>query len=308
MEDFGYKKPQNTDKNKNLFNKKFLTIFATFLSIAIFIYISKKAYYFFNNHNSKNIETIKGPDFAIKITENNDYQNTENDAFNSTIYENILNRHKNNLEKENIKINKHQEPAYPPINNKEIIQSDDIINNLEKNIKKNNNSKSEINEIIVKNNESYSQKSAQSDSKKIINNLAKEDLSANKENLTPNKLSPKNINKDEKIANLKNIIDSKDTNKAPNNNLEKKYKSIRVQISAMSSKENCKDYFQKLSNQYSKLFSKRKSYVEEANLGKRGIFYRLQIGDFFNQIEAEEFCAQFISQTQKNRSECIIVE
>ena len=51
-----------------------------------------------------------------------------------------------------------------------------------------------------------------------------------------------------------------------------------------------------------------KYFIEEADLGRRGVFYRLQIGDFFNQIDAEEFCTRFVSQAQKTRSDCIIVE
>jgi hypothetical protein len=76
----------------------------------------------------------------------------------------------------------------------------------------------------------------------------------------------------------------------------------------MSSKEGCEEYFKKLNRLYPNIFSRTKYYIEQADLGKRGIFYRLQIGDFFNQVDAEEFCAGFISQTQKSRSECIIVE
>jgi hypothetical protein len=44
------------------------------------------------------------------------------------------------------------------------------------------------------------------------------------------------------------------------------------------------------------------------SLGKRGIFYRLQIGEFFNQIEAEEFCGKYVAQTKKSRADCIVVE
>ena len=76
----------------------------------------------------------------------------------------------------------------------------------------------------------------------------------------------------------------------------------------MSSKENCEEHWKKLSRLYPKVFSGTKYFIEEADLGRRGVFYRLQIGDFFNQIDAEEFCTRFVSQAQKTRSDCIVVE
>ena len=51
-----------------------------------------------------------------------------------------------------------------------------------------------------------------------------------------------------------------------------------------------------------------KYFVQEVKLGQKGTFYRLQIGEFESQVEAENFCVKFIAQTQKTRSDCIVVE
>lgn len=83
---------------------------------------------------------------------------------------------------------------------------------------------------------------------------------------------------------------------------------LRVQIAAMTSKEAAKDYWQKISNTNSNIFSGLKPFVEQVDLGKRGVFFRLQIGNFFNQTDAEEFCARYVAQTKKGRADCIIVE
>ncbi|MBP7710526.1 MAG: SPOR domain-containing protein [Rickettsiales bacterium] len=85
-------------------------------------------------------------------------------------------------------------------------------------------------------------------------------------------------------------------------------RAIRVQVAAMTSKAAADDTWKKLSKLYSGLFSGLKPFVEEADLGKRGIFYRLQIGNFFNQVEAEEFCEKYVAQTKKSRGDCIVVE
>ncbi len=93
-----------------------------------------------------------------------------------------------------------------------------------------------------------------------------------------------------------------------NDNISNKRKSIKIQIAALTSENSAQDYWKKVSNSNSKLFSGLSSFIQKVDLGKRGIFYRLQIGNFPDQTEAEKFCNSYISQTQKNRADCIIVE
>jgi cell division septation protein DedD len=87
-----------------------------------------------------------------------------------------------------------------------------------------------------------------------------------------------------------------------------KKRQIRVQVAAMTSKDAAQDAWKKIHHLHTDLFSGLKPVIEEVDLGKRGIFYRLQIGNFFNQIEAEEFCGKYVAKTKKNKSDCIIVE
>ena len=85
-------------------------------------------------------------------------------------------------------------------------------------------------------------------------------------------------------------------------------KIVRVQIAAMSSRDAASEHWQKLSGHYSSIFSDLKPFIEKVDLGKRGIFFRLQVGNFPNQIEAEKFCGQYVAQTRKNSADCIVVE
>lgn len=85
-------------------------------------------------------------------------------------------------------------------------------------------------------------------------------------------------------------------------------RSVRVQVAAMTSKESANNAWKALRDVYPKLFNNLKPYIHEVDLGKRGIFYRLQIGEFFNQVEAEEFCRKYILASNKSRSDCILVE
>jgi hypothetical protein len=82
----------------------------------------------------------------------------------------------------------------------------------------------------------------------------------------------------------------------------------RVQLAAMNSSTAANDYWQRLNNKYPRLFSGLKPFVQEVKLGQKGTFYRLQIGDFRSQIEAEDFCVKFIAGAQKTKADCIVVE
>ena len=83
----------------------------------------------------------------------------------------------------------------------------------------------------------------------------------------------------------------------------------RVQIAALSSEKSANEYWFKLKKQYPKLFTDQlKPFIQKVDLGRRGVFYRLQIGNFSNQVQAEDFCIEFINKAGKSKADCIIVE
>lgn len=102
--------------------------------------------------------------------------------------------------------------------------------------------------------------------------------------------------------------EKRDNTAAPAPKVSEKKRAIRVQVAAMTSENAAEENWKRLNRLYPSLFSGLKSFTEKVDLGKRGIFYRLQIGNFYNQVEAEEFCNRYVSQAQKSRADCIIVE
>jgi hypothetical protein len=84
--------------------------------------------------------------------------------------------------------------------------------------------------------------------------------------------------------------------------------AVRVQVAAMSSKKSAQQGWRQLDRSYPSLFDDLKPFIKKVNLGKRGVFYRLQVGDFFNQIEAERFCSRYVAVAKKSKADCIIVE
>jgi hypothetical protein len=87
-----------------------------------------------------------------------------------------------------------------------------------------------------------------------------------------------------------------------------KRKPVRVQVAAVTTEKAVQDSWERLNRLYPDLFSGTKAYTQQVDLGKRGIFFRLQVGDFYNQVEAENFCNSYVTQSKKSRSDCIVVE
>lgn len=85
-------------------------------------------------------------------------------------------------------------------------------------------------------------------------------------------------------------------------------RKVRVQVAAMTSKESAVQMWKRIHRFNPEIFANLKPVIEKVDLKKRGIFYRLQIGNFFNQIEAERFCEKYIEKNQKTKADCIVVE
>jgi hypothetical protein len=82
----------------------------------------------------------------------------------------------------------------------------------------------------------------------------------------------------------------------------------RVQVAAMSSKEAAEKYWNYIVKNNSNLVKNYNRFITKINLGKRGVFYRLQIGNFRTQNKAERFCQEFIMKNNKDESDCIILD
>ncbi|MDX2082678.1 MAG: SPOR domain-containing protein [Rickettsiales bacterium] len=280
MEDFGYEKDSEKQKLQLVIKKIALSV-ATLLSISCFIYITISAYYYVYGEENNNIETIKSPQDPIKIIEENQIAIAgENPKINDSIYEDIFSSKKESLVKAAPKIHNSLQPALPPKD----------FNNNDKTLNEN---VSDFNNSLAKNSPKKVDKKAKQPiivfSDKPRENFASQDI------LSAKKVEIKNPPKTLSNQNL----DQEKT-------LKRKY--IKIQIAALTSKKSAEEYWQKTSNKNSDLFSGLKPFIQEIDLGKRGIFYRLQIGNFSDQITAEDFCKKYITQTQKNKADCIIVE
>jgi cell division septation protein DedD len=76
-----------------------------------------------------------------------------------------------------------------------------------------------------------------------------------------------------------------------------------VQLASMGSPEMAQQHWELLRAKNAELLGDMSLTLEEANLGARGTFYRIQIGPFPNQATAEDMCAQLKQQ----KLDCLVV-
>lgn len=292
MEDFGYVK-DDQKKEMPLVVRKIALSFATLFSISCFIYITISAYYYVYEDKNENVETIKSPEGPIKVIEEDEVAiHGEGPKINDSIYEDIFGSKKESINKAASKIRISPEPALPPKNMISEKYVGESVPNLD--VAENESDPAKTKEVakeVKTDSKKHETKSAQ---QLVVYSDKPKDAKASQDFLTKGKVVTK---APEKKLSDQNLDGKK----------EEKRRYVRVQIAALTSKKSAEEYWQKI-NKNSRLVSGLKSYTEEVNLGKKGIFFRLQIGNFSDQVEAEDFCKKYTLQMQKNKADCIVVE
>jgi len=275
-EDFGYLKDEEQNRLA-LIAKKALLLGSVLFSIACFVYITINAYYFAYHDKDSDIKVIKSPPEPIKVVEE-EGEGTVVKDIDKTIYDNIVGN--KNLAKENIDNVKIIEQARTPL----AVRSTAI--------------KYSAAEIVVDNSANKTAASNQPFAPEKTDNSKIMVYNGDTQNKKVNDASLVAPKKEQ----LKNQTENKVTEVKPTKGLS------RVQVAALTSKNVAMDYWLKLNKNYPNLLSNLNYFISEVNLGSKGTFYRLQIGNFRSQVEAEDFCRRFISQAGRSKADCIIVE
>ncbi len=296
MEDFGYVK-DGKNKDFSALTKKIALSCATLFSISCFIYITINAYYYVYGDDNTEIETIKSPEGPIKIVEEDTVAIVGGAGkINDSIYEDIFGHKKESLAKvaPRIRISPEQPvaPAKMTAEDRMLNESTPIL------------SDSSPERESPKENQKPGQKPGQkpdkaqqksADQGMIVYRDKPKESDGSQDLLTKGKVESK----------VPSNTSGRDVATAKKSD---KRRYLRIQVAAVTSKKSADEYWRKISNSNPRLFSGLKPFTEEVNLGKRGIFYRLQIGNFSDQVEAEEFCGRYTSQMGKSKADCIVVE
>jgi cell division septation protein DedD len=72
----------------------------------------------------------------------------------------------------------------------------------------------------------------------------------------------------------------------------------RIQLGAFRTAQDAEEKWQELSSQFTSLLSEKRHFTERADLGSKGIFYRLQVGPITNAAEGKSICQKLIENNQ----------
>lgn len=82
-------------------------------------------------------------------------------------------------------------------------------------------------------------------------------------------------------------------------------KTFKVQLGSYKSETEAREVWQKIVKANPDAFSEKTAKIEKADLGAKGVFFRLRTGAFANSAAAKDFCKKV---TDKNKTQgCIVV-
>ncbi len=74
--------------------------------------------------------------------------------------------------------------------------------------------------------------------------------------------------------------------------------SARVQLGAFKSEAEASGQWKKIEKKFSSELSGKQHYIVRADLGAKGVYYRLQIAPFDSSKDADRYCVSFVSEGQ----------
>ncbi len=78
---------------------------------------------------------------------------------------------------------------------------------------------------------------------------------------------------------------------------------------ALKNKQQALIFIEKTKKKYSDILKGLDLYITEINLNEKGIFYRVQIGNFNNKEDANNFCENYKKYSNsKDFVNCIVVK
>ncbi|MDR2778583.1 MAG: SPOR domain-containing protein [Rickettsiales bacterium] len=83
--------------------------------------------------------------------------------------------------------------------------------------------------------------------------------------------------------------------------------NYRVQVVALKNRQQTANYVNSFRKSYSDLLKNLSIFIDELNLEEKGIFYRVQIGEFGTKSEAYGFCEAYLKRSSGAVTNCVLV-
>lgn len=92
------------------------------------------------------------------------------------------------------------------------------------------------------------------------------------------------------------------------NNKDIKPSEFKVQLIALSNRDNIVKYWENIKEKYPNLLDSKNYYIEQNDKSSVASLYKLQLGSFENENDANGFCNEYIKITNKSKIDCIVVK
>jgi hypothetical protein len=82
----------------------------------------------------------------------------------------------------------------------------------------------------------------------------------------------------------------------------------RAQLIALKNQQQAKNFVDTTKKKYGNLLKNLDVFIVEIDLVDKGIFHRVQVGNFNTKDEASNFCKIYLKDSDKNTTNCIVVK
>lgn len=109
------------------------------------------------------------------------------------------------------------------------------------------------------------------------------------------------------VINEQNNLNS-DTKTRNKQQVEINNNYYRAQLIALKNKQQAHNFVEKTKKMYGNILKNLNVSIFEIDLGEKGIFYRVQVGNFNTKSDASKFCDEYLKITIKSPTNCIVVK
>lgn len=82
----------------------------------------------------------------------------------------------------------------------------------------------------------------------------------------------------------------------------------KAQLIALKNQQQAKNFIEQTKKKYYNLLKNLDIFIMKIDLKEKGVFYRVQVGNFNTKSDAVNFCKEYIKIGNKNITNCIVVK
>lgn len=127
-------------------------------------------------------------------------------------------------------------------------------------------------------------------------------------------IEQKNIDSNEKQVEIdknikKLIVNEKEEDTITEEDLKKQNNNFyKAQLIALKNQQQAKIFIDNTRKLYANLLKDLNIFIVKIDLKEKGIFYRVQVGNFNTKEDASNFCKEYIKLGNKNITNCIVIK